>query len=448
MNNFEALRDYQKEDVQFLLEHPAAALFNEQRTGKTPTALTSLQMRSIHKFVVVCPKSVIYQWEREIKNWCNVPVTVVAKKEAIANWEDGALILSYGMLKSTKIYTGLLEEVLHRKPQAVLIDEAHRIKDRTSANAKAVFQLTKVPIRIALTGTPAPNKPEEIWSILHFLDPKTFRSYWHFIEIYFKTFEMHLSSHNFTNIIGVKPSMKVALQQQIAQYATSRKRIDVMPWLPKKEYEHVKLQPTKQQVKYLTELEKFFETEHVITQTVLDRIVRYRQICVDPAILNLRSKSPKTEWIKDFVSDYPDKPTIIFSKFTSYLKRLSEELEVNHGLIIGETPLAVRDKVIKEFQDGTTNLILINIDAGKEGLTLDRAQACVFTDVYPPVGDIAQAEDRGVTTTQERADKPYTIYQLILKNTYDETLYELVEKRASSIECINNFKKEMMRIGC
>lgn len=445
MNN---LREYQKEDVKFLLEHPAAALFNEQRTGKTPTALVSLRLRSIHKFVIVCPKSVIYQWEREIKRWCPVPTTVITKKATIENWTDGALILSYGALKTTKAYTGLLDEILKRRPQAVLIDEAHRIKDRASANAKAVFKLAHIPIRIAMTGTPAPNKPEEVWSILHFLDPKTFRSYWNFINIYFKTFEMRLTSHKFTNIIGVKPEMKTALQQQIAQYATSRKRAEVMPWLPKKEYERIDLMPTKQQIKYLTELEKYFETEHVITQTILDRIVRYRQICVDPAILGLRGKSPKTEWIQDFISDYPEKPTIIFSKFTSYLKKLSKELRVNHGLIIGETSLADRDKAVKAFQSGQTNLILINIDAGKEGLTLDRAQACIFTDVYPPVGDIEQAEDRGVTTTEAHATKPYTIYQLMLKNTYDETLYRLVKKRASSIECINNFKKEMMRNGC
>jgi hypothetical protein len=98
---------------------------------------------------------------------------------------------------------------------------------------------------------------------------------------------------------------------------------------------------------------------------------------------------------------------------------------------------------IKEFQEGTIHYLLINIDAGKECITLDRAEAIIFTDKYPPVGDIEQAEDRFVATTEDKAKIPKAIYELIIKGTYDEQLYELLEKRAEEVDAINNFQKYM-----
>jgi SNF2 family DNA or RNA helicase len=110
---------------------------------------------------------------------------------------------------------------------------------------------------------------------------------------------------------------------------------------------------------------------------------------------------------------------------------------------VGDTPITTRAKSIKEFQSGTVNLLLINIDAGKESLTLDQAEAIIFTDKYPPIGDIEQAEDRFVATTKEKANIPKTIYELIIKGTYDEQLYELLEQRAAAVDAINNFQKYM-----
>jgi SNF2 family DNA or RNA helicase len=165
---------------------------------------------------------------------------------------------------------------------------------------------------------------------------------------------------------------------------------------------------------------------------------------LDPTLLELQGKSPKTEWILQYLSDYPDKPVIIFSKFTSYLNKLSITLgskSIKHGMIIGATDVKWRKKEVDWFQQGVINILLINIDAGKEGLTLDKAETTIFTDKYPPVGDIEQAEDRFVATSEDKKDKPHTIIELCIKNTYDEQLYSLLEKRKSETDVINDFKK-------
>ena len=447
--NIIELRPYQEEDCASIMQYKAFACFNEQRTGKTPTALQALVRRNVTKILVVCPKSAVYQWVEEATKWTGLPAiacigTKQKRDDTILNWEYGVLIISYGSLKQTKSAAGAVNMLLKNKPQGIILDEAHRIKDRKSANAKAAFALSCIEYKIAVTGTPAPNKPDEVWSILHFLYPNQFKSYWNFVENYLTTHKMRNSSgRQFIEITGIKPDRVQDFVKMLNKCATQRKRKDVMPWLPAKEHQRVLLPPTKEQTRYLTELKKYFETEHVVTETTLDRLIRYRQICLDPGILDLKSKSPKTEWVLDYLNDYPEKPTIIFSKFTTYIDRLKEQISCPYGVIVGETPPKQRALFIKAFQTGIINLLIIQIDAGKEALTLDRAEAIIFTDKFPPVGDIEQAEDRFVATTEDKANKAHVIYELIMKGTYDEQIYELLEARASAVDAINNFKKYM-----
>jgi SNF2 family DNA or RNA helicase len=214
-----------------------------------------------------------------------------------------------------------------------------------------------------------------------------------------------------------------------------------MPWLPDKDYQQIKLPATTAQLKYLNELQQYFTTEGIQVQGILDRLIRYRQICLHPGLLNLKGNSPKLDWLKTYLDNNPDKPVIVFSKFTSFLKILDTELLEKKGLIIGDTPIEKRNQLKLDFQCGKINLLLINTDAGKEALTLDRAEVAIFTDKYPPIGDILQAEDRFIATTEDKKDKPHTIIELMIKDTYDEQLYKLIEQRKSSVDIINDYKK-------
>lgn len=440
------LRPYQKEDVAFLSSKNAAGCFNQQRTGKTPTILSVLKTKGTEKNLIVCPASLLYQWKEEYEAWLDQPClvitgTIAQKEKILEHWYFGAVI-SYGSLKTTKKSDGMIDKLLKYPPDAVILDEAHRIKNPKSANFKSIKRLTKIPVRYALTGTPAPNKAEEVWSILHFINPKTWSSYWKFAEEYFYVQRVPYG-HQHLEIGGYRPGKQKELQEYLNDIATNRKRKEVMTWLPEKDYMRIKLPLTTKQNQYLSDLANFFETENIVTQGILDRLIRYRQICLDPALLNLQGKSPKTEWILNYLSDYPDKPVIIFSKFTSYLNRLTVELsnnKITFRKIIGETQISKRQEFVKSFQKGEVNVLLINIDAGKEGLTLDRAETTIFTDKYPPIGDIEQAEDRFIATSEDKADKPHTIIELCMKKTYDEQLYDLLEKRKSETDVINDFK--------
>ena len=444
------LRQYQREDAEFLKKYKTVGCFNEQRTGKTPTTIVAVTEAGYTKPLIVCPASAQYQWAEEYVRWSGLPATVCVgtrekKLKRISEWETGALIISYDSLKGTSVRDSLVNEVLARNPNAVLADEAHRFKNPKSQTFKAIKQLTAITKRIAMTGTPAPGKPEEIFTILQWLFPEHFTSQYKFHDAYFNTRLQSMGGRRFVEVAGFKPGMERKLQYFLSTISTQRKRREVMQWLPEKDIREVKLPLTKQQEKYLADLEKFFETEHIITQGILDRLIRYRQICLAPQLLELKGGSPKLDWLVDYFKDYPDTPTIVFSKFTSFIHVIRQELTRNKGLkvgvIVGDTPAKERAANVKAFQAGELNVLLINIDAGKEALTLDRGEAIIFTDVYPPSSDIQQAEDRFVATTQDKANKPHTIYRLMMKHSYDEEVYKLVDSNAATTDLLNDFKK-------
>ena len=455
------LREYQVEDVKFLAARKCAGCFNEQRTGKTPTALSTMKVKDVTKLLIIAPASTLYTWAKECKTWWfeDLPTyvcdgTASKRKALIDNWKEGALIISYECLRevtrTNKNEFGEIEEMYstgdlayikkHKDIQGCILDEAHRIKNHKSKQALALFSLDYIPNRLALTGTPAPGKQHEIFSILHWLYPQVFTGYWRFIDYYFTQYEEWTSAGAHKVIGPFKKYKEVELQEYLKVIATRRLRASVMAWLPEKDRVKVPLPLTVEQQRYIQQLNEEFEIEgtDVDAINILAKLIKIRQICLAPATLGLKGKSPKVEWIKQYIKDYPEKSILIFSNFTGWLKILGEELGCDN-FIIGETSKSRREELKNDFQSGKIKILLINIKAGKEGITLDKADVSIFTDKYPPVGDIQQAEDRFVATTEDKKNKPHQIIQLMIEGTYDEECYKLVERRASSIDCINSY---------
>lgn len=452
------LRPYQKEDALKLAKLKCSACLNEQRTGKTPTALGIMHYQNRKKILIVCPAVAAYSWKESFEEWLKRPCIVLdgtpkQRKEKLKQWTDG-LVITFDTLKlvnrvdketgKTK-KSGELINILHLQGliDAIIVDEFHRARNRKTLTAKALFKLIKeIPYRVALTGTPAYAKNEDIWTMLHFLYPELFPNYWDFIDEYF-SINMKWTPNGMARQIGaMRPEKEKKLQIFLNKIATQRKQHDpdVMPWLPDKPIPiKIKLPATKGQTKHLEMLMEYFETENIICKQPIDRLIRYRQICQDPRLLGLKGGSAKTEWLTQYYKDYPGRPTIVFSTFTSYLNLLASECPTSHALITGETTLKERKDIENRFQNGEIDTLFINIKAGKESLTLDRAEAMVFLDKFPPAGDISQASERFTATREDRKDIPKTIYELMIKDTYDEEIYYAIEEDKSATDVLNSF---------
>ena len=251
-----SLRKYQSDDAKFLASIPCSACFNEQRTGKTPTALEVIKLRRLQeeRILIITTASSLYQWKEEYETWLGKNCVVCTgtptnKLKAIGSWTHG-LVVSLDSFKETASHSGLIDPILSREPAMVILDEAHKIKNPKTANAKAVFKTCKVPYRLALTGTPAQGKPYDVYSILRFLFPSDFGSYWRFIDEYFEIEDnvvwQNGRPRHFKTYDNFKPNKAAQLQGILNTFSTQRKRKDVMPWLPDKFYQKVKLQPTRE----------------------------------------------------------------------------------------------------------------------------------------------------------------------------------------------------------
>ena len=100
-------RDYQQEDADFLASLPCSACFNEQRTGKTPTAIETIKLRNLQneRILIITTASSIYQWKEEYEKWLEKPCQICSgtpreKEKSIESWSHG-LVISLDSFKET-----------------------------------------------------------------------------------------------------------------------------------------------------------------------------------------------------------------------------------------------------------------------------------------------------------------------------------------------------------
>jgi SNF2 family DNA or RNA helicase len=442
------LRPYQHQDIRFLQQLPNAAIFNEQRTGKTPTTLKLLEAERHEKIIIICPASLVLNWKKEVENWTNYTCLAVngakqKRSKTYTEWTSnkGCLVLSKDTAKAD------FDLLKNEKDYALVVDEAHFLRNYKSQQSKAVFQLGKnASKRLALTGTPSVNSGSDCYGILHFLYPSRFSSYWSFVERYFKVFE---APWGVREVSGYK--RKEELQEVLDLISVQRKRSEVMQWIPPKQYQTISLQMDSKQRKAYDEMLHMFTVEEadLDAPSVLAQLTRLRQICLAPELLNIAAPSAKEQFILEWLENNPNEQVIIFSNFSSYLKKLHHKLykgPYKYGILTGETSKQTRADLVESFQNGNIKILLANIQAAGVGLTLDKASTVIFLDrAYTP-SENAQAEDRIVPTT-ENSNQDCMIIDVVCENSIDEHINDILSKKKSVIEVVNNYKSigELMK---
>lgn len=444
------LREYQMQDVNFLKRLPHAAVFNEQRTGKTPTLLSLIRTREFKKNLLVVPASLKLNWEKECSIWLpGIKTTVIRgtknqRKRAylkLNEQDEFVMIISYDTLKQKDEMNFILENT--GQFDSMSIDEAHNIRNRSSARTIAVQEMGKhADHRYALTGTPSVRNGHDAFPILQFLYPKKFTSYWAFVERYFETKKDFFGGMK----IG-ETKRKEELQNLLAMIGTNRKRKEVMKWLPDKECITIPVElESKQRKIYDQVLQEFDYVDEsgvmkVDASSVLAQMTRLRQICLDPGLLDIKAPSAKEKFLVEWLQDN-DEPVIIFSQFTSYLKKLQHTLlnSPNYEKVVsihGELSTEEKQKSVEKFQSGKARVLLANIKAAGTGFTLDKATTTIFLDKEWNPTDNAQAEDRMVPVSKEKVHK-MTVISLVAEDTYDEKINLLLEHKISITSIINN----------
>lgn len=441
------LRSYQKQDANFLLNIDSAGNFSQQRTGKSPTMCEVLTHRQ-KKTLLICPAGLVLNWIDELRRWTTLhaissQTTLAKRRKAYQEFQEHVdpcvLVLSKETARND------VEHLLNLDYEIVLIDEAHFLRNYKSKQSSAMYRLGQRSMHnYALTGTPATNSPSDIYGILKFLYPKRFSSYWQFVERYFE-----VNDGFFGKTIGTfkTPERKEELREVVEEISVQRKRVDVMKWLPRKQYQTIKLEmDTKQGKAYRDMLTTFEVTDSDISAMgILAQLTRLRQITVAPSMLELDIPSVKEKFLLEWLEDNADAQVVIFSNFSSYLTELAKKIK-GASLIVGSVTKPERQKVVQDFQEGKSRIILANIEAAGVGLTLDKADAVIFLDRHYTVTSNLQAEDR-IVATSEDSNLSATVIDLVCVGTIDEQIIEMVRKKEDITKIINDYNSFNKFIG-
>ena len=322
---------------------------------KIKTKAPDKQEKAHH--LIVCPTSLIYNWQDEIENFSPQLKTLVVigapaeRRDIIEQYEGyDVLITSYPLIRRDISFYEKLN--FH----TVFIDEAQFIKNDSSLNAKSVKRL-RARHRFALTGTPIENSLSELWSIFDFIMPEYLYSHPRFVELYEKPI-MKEDSHALLD-----------LHQHIEPFILRRMKKDVLTELPDK-YETKMLTDMTydQKLVYVSWLENIRSDlyskieENGIEKSrikILAALTRLRQICCHPSTFldNYQGGSGKLELLMELLPEAiaNDHRILVFSQFTSMLRIIEEELrdlEIPYFYLEGGTPTRERSEYVKRFNAG------------------------------------------------------------------------------------------------
>lgn len=406
-------------------------LADDMGLGKTLQMITyfaSAEKGNLH--LVVCPSSVLLNWEQEIKKFTsslNVMVMTGTKQERLEILSDlkgvDVLLTSYDYLRRD---IDVLKEL---EFETVVLDEAQYIKNHQSQNSKSVKKL-RAQQRFALTGTPIENSLAELWSIFDFLMPGYLYKYSYFKEHYESAIVKE-------NDIVVSRQLKRLVQPFILR----RLKGDVLTDLPEKTETNMIIEFTEEEKKLYyanlaevnQELQQAANVAPVSDIQVLAMLTRLRRICCEPRTIydNIQTPSSKTEAVLNFLQDLKadGKQTLLFSSFTSVLDLLAislDQMGIRYRMIDGRVDKVKRQEHIQDFQNGEVDVFLISLRAGGTGINLTAAEVVIHFDPWWNVSAQNQATDRAYRIGQLNH---VFVYKFIMKGSIEEKIQELQAKK-------------------
>lgn len=449
------LRDYQKTGYRWLCTIAqlgfGGILADDMGLGKTLQIITLLEharLEAISKTVdltdtashtacpppvslIVCPSSLVYNWDSEIEHFAPnlktllITGTAQERQELLTHYADyDVLITSYDMLKrDIASYDNL-----HFHYQ--IIDEAQYIKNHRTQAARSVCSIHSVT-RFALTGTPIENRLSEFWSIFEYLMPGFLYPY-----AYFRSELEQPIVENKDQIAATR------LQQLVRPFIMRRLKTDVLKELPDKLEHAVYAQMTDEQNKLYTantlklqkdleqQSDNMFKTSKI---QILAELTKLRQLCCDPSLIyqNYHGGSAKLDTCIQLIENAMagGHKILLFSQFTSMLDVIERRLKSERILyyrLDGSTKSEQRTRLVNAFNENKIPVFLISLKAGGTGLNLTGADIVIHYDPWWNAAAQNQATDRAHRIGQTHT---VTVYKLIARHTIEEKILELQENK-------------------
>lgn len=444
---------FQQIAVDKLYKVKSVLIGDEMGLGKTVEAIAiDLRRRADFpelklKTLVICPLAMISTWTKAWFQWApDLRILPINNKDRshflnalVDDWHD-VYICHWPALR-------LMPELVDVQWFHVIADEAHAMQNRNSKQSKAIKEIP-AGYKTALTGTPAFDKPDDLWSILNWLYPRYWSSYW----LYYNNHILFENFNGYKTIIGVNNPEQ--LQREMDGFYIRRRKEEVLTDLPDKYYTEIQVELDPKQLRAYNSMKKDMlawigehEAEPVVAPIVVAQLTRLQQFAVAFAEVRkverrdgshdlklfLTEPSSKLDAVMDIIESADGKPVVVFSQFAQVIELLAARLEkagITYGKFIGATPADERARIISNFQAGKLRVFAGTIAAGGVGITLTAASTIIFTDRSWSAALNIQAEDRLHRIGQKSAVQ---VIDIIATGTIDAARIKVIQRKWSWI---------------
>lgn len=390
--------------------------------------------------LVVSPSSLTFNWQNEAGKFAKelktlvIRGTLTERKRQIEELDKYDLIItSYDLLKrDIELYQE--KDYLFRY---VIADEAQYLKNSNTQNAKSIKKI-KADTRYALTGTPIENSLAELWSIFDFIMPG-----------YLFTYKKFKTMYETPIVKEESQETMVKLRMLIEPFILRREKKEVLTELPDKTITVLSNEMGEEQrniyLSYLTQAKQEIAEKIEINGyeksqiQILAALTRLRQICCHPGLFieGYQGESSKMDQCMEIVQDAVNSghKILLFSGYTSMFEIMEKELKhkgIKYFKLIGSTKVEERLALVDEFNENQEiKVFLISLKAGGTGLNLTGADIVIHYDPWWNLSTENQATDRAYRIGQKNNVQ---VYKMITKNSIEEKIYELQQKKAELVD--------------
>ena len=432
------LRDYQKYGYKWLKyltdNNLGACLADDMGLGKTLQAIVLIS--KIHeekkkkseekkkKSMVIMPKSLIYNWENEIKRFSpklKVGVYYGINRDFSSLKKADVILTTYGTIRND------IENLLEQKFDLLVLDESQNIKNINSQTTKAVL-LLNAKKRVALSGTPIENNLLELYSLFRFLNPEMFGSVQEFTNDYI----VPIQKYSDTSTIE-------ELRKKIYPFLLRRVKKEVLADLPDKIEKLVYVDMNDEHRRFYEERRKYYYSlleKNTSSQGnfdkffVLQAINELRHIVSSPELESKKIVSSKKEVLIENVIEAIENnhKVLVFVNYLSSIESICDSLKENkikYLKMTGQTK--DRQNLVDKFQnDSRYKVFVMTLKTGGVGLNLVSADTIFIYDPWWNTTVENQAIDRAYRLGQ---DKTVFAYKMIMRNTIEEKILKLQEMK-------------------
>lgn len=420
---------YQVDAIRAVKDLAHAAIFHEQGLGKTKIAidLTLLWLGSdaVDTVFIITKKSLVENWRKEVKAHCHITPHVLSGDRAQNSASFNSPVLIY--VTNYETITANLQIVklfLQTCRVGCILDESQKIKNPDAGLTRVFHEIaTFFQRRVIMTGTPAANRPYDIWSQVMFLDGGKS------LGMDFEEFKLEMDLPEKYSKADDYGSRLSTIYEKISKFTIRETKDTAGIHLPEKSIiSHNVDLPTWQMdiyTAYRDELAYEYNQGEIVetdsVDSILKRLLRLVQCASNPALINdnYENEPAKFPILFDMCRQYTkETKVIIWTGFIDNVNWLSKQLiEFNPAIIHGSLTIDQRNEAIRNFTEGSKQVLIATPGSAKEGLTLTVANHAIFYDRSFSLDDYLQAQDRIHRISQKR---DCFIHNLIANDTIDE----------------------------